>query len=463
MRLILLIAIILFKSNSFAQYAAENIELLGHWKNDTLDYTTLQVHYNSVWGWHDQNKKREYAILGGNDGAYFIEVTDPKNPVLRDFVKGRRSNCTWREYKNYGNYLYLISDDAPPNSFQIVDMSYLPDSVHRVYDSDSLFVTAHTLFIDKDKLYCASVKTKFNQHYPIGVYSLSDPSNPVLLKNLRVDYPFIQQVHDMYVRNDTVYASAAYQGLHVFHFDEYNFFNPLGSLISYPGAGYNHSSWLTDNGKTMVFCDEVPANLPVKVIDVSDLSDITVKATFKSNEGATAHNPYILGNDFVVIAYYEDGVYIYDIKDPENPKVAGYFDTHPQNNNTYMPPANTYNGCWGAYPYLPSRNILVSDRQNGLFILDASKIIGKPQRPYRLFKTYFSYDNHLVLEPSEAMNGEYLIQVFDISGKSVIVKNLTLLPGSKERISVDTVLSTGIYIVKITGKSTGYTQKLLKF
>jgi choice-of-anchor B domain-containing protein len=462
MRITLLTCFFLFTLKSSAQYPAENIELLGYWKNDTLDYSALKVHYNSVWGWFDENKKREYAILGGNDGAYFIEVTDPKKPVLRDFVKGRRTNCNWREYKNYGKYLYLISDDAPPNSFQIVDMSYLPDSVHRVYDSDDLFVTAHTLFIDKDKLYCASVKTKFNQYFPIAVYSLSDPTNPVLLKNLKMDYPFIQQVHDMYVRNDTVFASAAYQGLHIFHFDEYNIFNPLSSLTSYPGAGYNHSSWLTDNGKTMVFCDEVPANLPVKVIDVSDLSDIKVTATFKSNEEATAHNPYILGNEFVVIAYYEDGVFIYDIKDPENPKVAGYFDTHPQNNDNYLF-GNTYNGCWGAYPYLPSRNILASDRQNGLFILDASKIIGKPKRPFRLLKTYFSYTNHLVLEPSEAMKGEYLIQVIDITGRRVFVKNLTLHPGSEERISLNTILSTGIYVVTITGKGVEYRQKLLKY
>ena len=54
-----------------------------------------------------------------------------------------------------------------------------------------------------------------------------------------------------------------------------NTFSQLGSLTNYPGAGYNHSSYITQNSKYLVMCDEVPSALPIKVLDVQNLSNIT--------------------------------------------------------------------------------------------------------------------------------------------------------------------------------------------
>ncbi len=75
-----------------------------------------------------------------------------------------------------------------------------------------------------------------------------------------------------------------------------------------------------------------------------------------------------------MVSCYQDGLFIYDISQPANTAVAGYFDTHPQggvNVNDYF---NTdYRGNWGAYPYLPSGIIIAQDMQNGVFILDPAK------------------------------------------------------------------------------------------
>src|SRR6185503_17186828 len=108
----------------------------------------------------------------------------------------------------------------------------------------------------------------------MSVYSLSSPASPILLRKLDEDYPssIIAPIHDMYVRNDTIYASAGFQGLFILKLNSDNTFSLLSSLTSYPGQGYNHSSTLTPDGKTLVFCDEVPKNLSVKIIDVSDFN-----------------------------------------------------------------------------------------------------------------------------------------------------------------------------------------------
>ena len=43
--------------------------------------------------------------------------------------------------------------------------------------------------------------------------------------------------------------------------------------------------------------------------------------------------------------------------------VIANFDTYPASD------AVSFSGAWSVYPYLPSANILVNDRSNGLFIL----------------------------------------------------------------------------------------------
>jgi choice-of-anchor B domain-containing protein len=457
--------ILLLPSAVFAQFQSENIGLYSQWIDSSRIHDGQSVMYNSVWGYYDPAQNREYAIMGGNDGTYIIEVTNPSSPILRSYIPGRRGNAIWREYKNYNHYLYMISDDSPPNSFQIADLSYLPDSVHLVHDSDSIFPNAHTLYIDGDKLYCASVKRLTNEYYPIGVYSLSNPEKPLFLRNLNQDYPQIQQVHDMFVRNDTVYASAAFQGLQVFTFTAQNKFNQIGSLTSYPDAGYNHSSWLTDNGKTMVFCDEVPENLTVKVIDVSDIANIEIKSTFKSNEGATPHNPHIIGNTHVAISYYEDGIQIFDISNPSSPFRSGFFDTHPQNQGQYLP-GNTYNGCWGTYPYLPSGTLLASDRQNGLFILDPSQaltnILSSTEKAPGFTVFPVPVQEHIYLYSNDHMiQKEVKISLYDISGRIILTKTLILQP-ERNRISLEGNFPAGLYLLEVSSPGFHQTLKLIK-
>ena len=64
------------------------------------------------------------------------------------------------------------------------------------------------------------------------------------------------------------------------------------------------------------------------------------------------------------ISYYLYGLQVLDVSDPTNLIHVGAYDTYLQN-STYI-----YNGAWGVYPYLPSGNILISDRQTGLYVLD---------------------------------------------------------------------------------------------
>ena len=293
--LISFIALMLTNVNADAQvYDSLNISMYSRWYNPfESTATSYGIKYNGIWGWND-NLGNEYAILGSSSGTYFINVTNPSIPVLCDSVPGRRNNCIWREIKTYQNYCYMVSDDPAPNSFQIVDLSFLPDSVHVVYDSNVLFERCHTIYIDGDKLYGGTVRGGSIGNVSMAVFSLANPANPVLLRTVNQDFSIPGgSVHDMFVRNDTIYASCGTSGLYIFKLLANNHFSFLNSLVTYIDQGYNHSSALTDDGNYLVMTDEVPTGLDIKIVDVSNFANMTVVSNFHSDPNATAHNPFI--------------------------------------------------------------------------------------------------------------------------------------------------------------------------
>lgn len=463
-KFLLIICSTLCAINSQAQFVSQNINLFARWFDSTVvAEPNYGIKYNSIWGWKNTTQNKEYAILGSSGGTFFIDVTNPANPIKCDYVAGRRGNCIWREYKTYQHYAYMVSDDGAPNSFQIMDLSYLPDSVHVVYDSDSLFVRSHTIFIDGSKMYCG-YNTTLHTQYSMAVYDLAaNPERPVFLRSLNQDSASINVVHDMLVRNDTIYASCGYQGLHVYKYVG-GTFSEIGSLITYPAKGYNHSSAITDDGHTMIFCDEVPTGLAVKSVDISDLVNISVNTTFKADtsDSATAHNPYILGNN-AIIAYYQAGLQIFDISNPSVVTRTGFYDTNPTNGAGLNNP--NYTGCWGAYPFLPSGIILASDMQNGLFILDATEAIGVKNisletNAFSLYPNPAQEQLNVVFKNHIAE--EALLTVYNLSGK--LIQQEKINPSSANTVhSINTQkLTAGMYFVKVMYGDKIYFKKFSK-
>ena len=200
----------------------------------------------------------------------------------------------------------------------------------------------------------------------MDVYSLNSPTNPTLIYS----YNDVGHVHDAFVRNDSAYLNCGNSGFRILDFSNVNQLGDqptlLGSLTSYPDAGYNHSGWLNDNGTIYVMQDE-NHGYDVKIIDVSDLSNLTVLSTFNSgvDPNSMAHNGIIKGN-LAFIPYYHDGLRVFDISDPSNPIQTWKYDTYTANDHI------SFKGAWGVYPYLPSGNIIVSDMQTGLYIIELS-------------------------------------------------------------------------------------------
>ncbi|HET6992403.1 MAG TPA: choice-of-anchor B family protein [Bacteroidia bacterium] len=458
---------------SFSQtYQSQNVIMLGNWNNNPAQPAepVYGIKYQGVCAWVDTSNNREYGIIGTSTGTEFVDVTNPASPVACDYIPAVHGNLIWHEIKTWHQYCYIVSDDNAPNSFIIADMSYLPDSVHVVRNDNTMFERCHTIFVDGDKLYGGSVTLSNSTLYSMAVWDLSvDPINPPLLRTLNEDYPTINYVHDMFVRNDTVYASCGYQGLQIYKFNSTtnDHFTQLAVLTSYPESGYNHSSFLTQNGRTLIFTDEVPVGKGIKSLDVSDFGNLTINEVFRSHTGNTPHNPYILGNNILVAANYTDGIQIFNISNPSDCIIAGYFDTDTIVNYPNYPQSMAYHGAWGADPFLPSGHVLAADMQNGLFILDISQAIlngtheiSRPEIGFVAYPNPFNTNFYINMNLDRAEQVTYA--VYDNIGK-LVLQNKMPMPGGTSLLEVPAEgLLPGIYSVKIEGETISRTARLVK-
>ncbi|MBL7827889.1 MAG: choice-of-anchor B family protein [Saprospiraceae bacterium] len=420
------------------------LELLGHWDDDSLPIASpnvLKLQYNSCWGLAVQG--REYAVVGGAAHVLFFDVTDPCKPALRGKFAGR-STVVPREFKSYKNRVYAVADGGTSNDgLMIFDLSNARDTIVRTYWDTTFFKKIHTIALDT-----VSGRIYLNGgNAGNGIIVLDASKNPDSPEFMA--HPIIpgEYVHDCYVRNDTVYASSGNEGYYVFDFKDPA--NPK-QLAYVSTGGYNHNSWLTLDGKYAYYTEEIPSGLPIKIVDLQNLSigEIEIAGNFLDNlqepwnseRKAIPHNLYIK-DDLLFVSQYEDGLLVYDIRDRLQPVLIDHYDTHPQN-TTY----NGYFGNWGNYPWLPSGTIVTSDMQNGLFL-------------FKLWKGLDDDDTSVYVFPNPAHDYAFIrtqIQekwswrVFDAAGKLMMEG----AESTRETICLDlSTFQSGAYMVEVKSAS----------
>lgn len=347
-------------ASAFGQATQANF--LGNWHDDNLVVVPwLNGRYNECWGFAQGG--HEYGVLGSTAGLHFIDVTNPTDPVEAFFVEGASSGTSivHRDFKDYKGYLYAVADEGSTATLQIVDIQDLPNSLTEVYNSNEFVVTSHNLFIDTSqaKLYLLGAQGKTK------ILDISNPADPVLLGSYPNGSFYMPYVHDAYIRDNIGIMDCGGDGLWVIDFSDPASPVLLGTMTDYPGAGYNHSGWLSEDGHYYYMLDETHGS-PVKVVDMSDYTDLKVVASINafSAPSQIPHNALIRDN-ILYVSYYYDGLQAYDITDPLNPERIAYYDTYDGPDDTF------YAGAWGVNPFLPSGNILISDIQSGLWVFAA--------------------------------------------------------------------------------------------
>ncbi|MBK9107720.1 MAG: choice-of-anchor B family protein [Saprospiraceae bacterium] len=363
----LFILFIALVANIHAQ--AQKMKLLGHWRDSSIVGSAAYDNaFNEAWGLAVNG--HEYAIIGSTAGTHFIDITDPTKPFERYRFPGafNGDGVIHRDYDDYNCMLYAVCDEGN-SSLQIIDFSNLPDTAFVVYDSREFMTRVHNIYLDvpKARLYTCA-ESGVAGFKALGLYDLSDPAKPKFVGHYnRFGDITASHIHDAFARNDTVYLNCGNDGFAIMDFSDAT--DPKAIFTAkpneYPHSGYNHSGWLTPDGKTYVMADE-NHGLPLKIYDLNDISNAQVVSLLYANKDtsvAIPHNP-LVSCDYAYVSYYYDGLQVYNIIDPQEPKLEYYYPT------SVLPNNRNYKGSWGNYPYLPSGNIVIADMQNGLFVVE---------------------------------------------------------------------------------------------
>lgn len=358
------VALLSLAGASSATVDRANVNLVSHYHvDDAFPWVA------DVWGYVDE-AGREFALLCKGDGLLVIDCTNPSNPVLASSVPAPVTGSDMKDVKTWQHYAYACQEYG---DIMIVDLSdpYNAVQVGEVPQSDLCYPSpcdfepdggAHNLFIDDlGRLFVAGVHFR-----SVLIYDLTaDPTDPTLLHAYSNEYN-----HDIYAKGGRLYTCSP--GGSENGFEIVNATNPTAPVVlghfTYPGLGYAHSCWVTDDRQWILTGDE-SAGGHLLIWDASDPASVFPVAEYETGPGDNSiHNVQIHG-DYAYLAYYEQGLRVLDISDPENPIEAGWYKDSAWDNVSCS--FSIYRGIWGVYAQQPSRNIYVSEMCGaGLYVLE---------------------------------------------------------------------------------------------
>ncbi len=319
---------------------------------------------SDCWGWRSPDGT-QYALMGVRAGIAIVNV---QTLQVKAVVPGPQTPASyfWRDVETYRHYAYAVSELTGTNQgLSVIDLQYLPDSVHFVGSFPlnlSGAVTAHTIAIDTAKgfAYC---ERDGSLGQPMVILSLANPETPTFVGNFGPSGG--QSIHDMTARNDTVYVAEGWNSLSQGSWSVWNCANKtspaLITRVLFPNAGYVHSAWPSEDRHYLITTEEIPAGKTMKIWDISNFSNILLLGQY-IGASQIPHNVYPKGN-LVFVSHYEAGVVAVDMSNPNAPVEVARFDTYPASDSAH------YRGCWSAYPYAANGFVYASNLDGWLYVL----------------------------------------------------------------------------------------------
>lgn len=352
-----------------AQYPHNNIELYKHYTLESLGAGSG----NSCWGYVSPSG-REYAIMGLNNKTAFVEITDPNNTSF--FAEIPHSSGLWSDVKVYKNALYVVTENSG-SGVQVIDLSNIDNHSVTLVKTITEPGRSHTINVDPDSGFLYNVGTNEGTGTTM-CFDLTDPLNPVRVGSNSLTGG--NYIHECQV---VTYKTGAYAGRQIMFgggtqrgFEIYDVTNKnavtLVKRVVYPFVGYCHQGWLSADRKYFYVNDEFDEfqqtiNVRTLVFDVSVLETADLVATYSNDRPTIDHNIYTK-NGFIFHSDYSSGFWVFDGNaDPRNPTAKGFFDTFPSDDR------RDYVGTWSNYVDFPSGTCIISDINDGLFIVDVSE------------------------------------------------------------------------------------------
>jgi choice-of-anchor B domain-containing protein len=316
---------------------------------------------------------REYAIMGVRTGTIVVEITNGTSPSVVGLVQGPTSS--WHEVAVLGDYAYTATEGG--GGMQIIDLRNVDAgqvSLAGTYTGGGLN-NIHTIQANP-----ASGHLYLNgSNLGLVILDASNPTAPVQVARWTTKY-----VHDStivtydsgpYAGREIAFLCCGGAGLYIVDVTSKQSLVTLSNFQYIPNNGYCHSGSLTPDKRYFLVNDEfdernaITNECTTHIFDVLNLSNPIYVGTFGNGLNIIDHNSVVLGNH-LMLAAYRGGLRVYDISNPLQMSETGHFDTYPSGYGF------SYDGAWGTYAGFPSGNVIISDIQRGLFVVDPSEARG---------------------------------------------------------------------------------------
>lgn len=359
-------------------YPCQNINLLAFMPLSEMGAGS-GVEGANLWGWTDPVTGKEYVIMALTDATAFVDISDPQNPLYLGSLPGNPS-AAYRDVKVYADHAFIIADIPSIQGLQVFDLTALRGITTTQTFSPTThfdgFGNGHNIFIHEETGYAYVARTTDPVLCSGALYVLNvqDPDNP----------SEAGCVHDGGVASDTMCVvyngpDAAYQGheicvtssddnLVVSDVTDKGAPVHLATLV-YPDWGRAHHGWFTADHHYFLSADmddehHHGLNTRIFMWDMSSVITPTLMGWYTGPTTAGDHNVWVQGQ-YAYVGNFRAGLRILDITNIANAQLtqAAYFDLYPANDNP------GHEGAWAVYPYFESGTVAVSDKYQGLYLL----------------------------------------------------------------------------------------------
>jgi choice-of-anchor B domain-containing protein len=335
--------------------------------------------YSDVWA------EGDYAYLGSfeSTGVKIIDISNPANPFLAATYD---PGFVLQDVKVHNGVGYFANDGG--GGVHIVNLSdpTSPSRYSTITPAQNGHTGSHNIFVANNLLYEVPLGAEGSD---VKVFDVSDPANPTFVRDITTND---NRIHDITVVGSRLYTSGLDGTTNIFDVSSMSATTaptPLGTVFT----GLNtHSNWASPDGSLLISSTEVN-NGKVTLWDISNpssavfLSEITnaslALGPYADEFSVTPHNPFLVGNK-LYISWLRAGLQVMDVSDPSDPVATGFYAVPPHveaghaTSSTRCHECNnavhSAGGVWGVYPLLGRNKILLSDLDDGLYIVSDSTL-----------------------------------------------------------------------------------------
>jgi len=334
------------------------------------------------WKYSEVTGAGDLAIIGGfasNSNVWIYDLSNKTQPLLLAAIP--INTPSW-DVQVHGRYLF-IALSGRMEWYDIIDPAQ-PKLVKRFEPNPA--INPHTFFVAGNTLYVADLVSN-----GIRIFDITDKKNPQPLADI-IDRSW--SIHDMTVIRKRLYGAWIFGSAGLLVADVKNLRAPKEvGRIRYPQAA-THNAWPTEDEKYILTTDEISTSRNnLKIWDARTPGQLTKVADFtppQVGSNSIIHNVYMRGK-YAYASYYCDGLRIFDVNDPTQPREVASYDFNPSTNCT------SFNSNWGVHVF--SNLIYASDMNTGLYVLEfdnhvaanftGAVVDGNSSQPIRGAMVYF--------------------------------------------------------------------------